>query len=84
MHIVGDLHQPLHVSRETDRGGNTIHVDFPEEFISFRDERFEDVMHNGWNLHSVWDDAIIQKSIMINLNILCKSRSKKNYLLLRM
>lgn len=68
VHIVGDLHQPLHVSRETDRGGNTINVEFPEEFISFRDERFEDVMHNGWNLHSVWDDAIIQKSIKVNHN----------------
>ena len=68
VHIVGDLHQPLHVSRETDRGGNTINVKFPEEFVSFRDERFEDVMHNGWNLHSVWDDAIIQKSIKINFD----------------
>lgn len=26
IHFVGDCHQPLHVSRATDRGGNSIHV----------------------------------------------------------
>ena len=28
VHLVGDLHQPLHVGREADRGGNTIDVAF--------------------------------------------------------
>lgn len=49
IHIIGDIHQPLHVSRETDRGGNTIHVSFPEDFVGFRDERFGHP-HQGWNL----------------------------------
>jgi hypothetical protein len=49
IHIIGDVHQPLHVSRETDRGGNTIHVSFPEDFFGFRDERFGHY-HSGWNL----------------------------------
>jgi len=49
IHIIGDIHQPLHVSRETDRGGNTIEVSFPERFGGFRDERFGH-SHSGWNL----------------------------------
>jgi hypothetical protein len=28
VHFIGDIHQPLHCSRTTDRGGNTIHVHF--------------------------------------------------------
>jgi S1/P1 Nuclease len=27
-HFIGDIHQPLHSARETDRGGNSIHVHF--------------------------------------------------------
>ena len=30
IHIVGDIHQPMHVSRKSDIGGNTIHVQFPK------------------------------------------------------
>jgi len=49
IHIIGDIHQPLHVSRKSDIGGNTINVSFPEEFGGFRDERFGHA-HKGWNL----------------------------------
>ncbi len=45
-HMVGDVHQPMHVSHAADRGGNQILVDF------FGDE---------WNLHSVWDTGILSK-----------------------
>jgi len=44
VHIVGDLHQPLHVGNGTDRGGNDVKVTW------FRDET---------NLHSVWDSKMI-------------------------
>jgi hypothetical protein len=44
IHIVGDIHQPLHVGRLEDRGGNNIKV------LWFRDSS---------NLHSVWDDKLI-------------------------
>jgi hypothetical protein len=44
IHIVGDLHQPLHVGNGTDRGGNDVDVTW------FRDST---------NLHSVWDSKII-------------------------
>ena len=44
VHIVGDLHQPLHVGNGTDRGGNDVKVTW------FRDET---------NLHRVWDSQMI-------------------------
>lgn len=44
VHIVGDLHQPMHVGNGTDRGGNDIKVTW------FREET---------NLHRVWDSQMI-------------------------
>lgn len=44
IHLVGDAHQPMHISRAEDKGGNTIQV------------RFE---NKGTNLHSVWDTKLI-------------------------
>jgi len=44
IHIVGDIHQPLHVGRSEDLGGNRVRV------IWFGDST---------NLHSVWDDKMI-------------------------
>ncbi|MDB5129794.1 S1/P1 nuclease [Mucilaginibacter sp.] len=44
VHFVGDAHQPMHVSRKEDKGGNTIQV------------RFD---NNGTNLHSLWDSKLI-------------------------
>ncbi|MDH7446880.1 S1/P1 nuclease [Aquimarina sp. 2201CG14-23] len=44
VHFVGDLHQPLHVGRGEDKGGNDIQVQW------FR---------NGSNLHRVWDSEMI-------------------------
>jgi hypothetical protein len=44
IHLVGDAHQPMHVSRAEDKGGNTIQV------------RFDNA---GTNLHSLWDSKLI-------------------------
>ena len=44
VHIVGDLHQPMHVGNGTDRGGNDIKVTW------FREQT---------NLHRVWDSQMI-------------------------
>jgi len=44
IHIVGDIHQPLHVGRPEDLGGNKINVNW---FGSLT------------NLHSVWDSRLI-------------------------
>ncbi len=52
-HLIGDLHQPLHVGYGVDRGGNDIHVSF---LFKSRES----------NLHRVWDDDIIEsKSISL-------------------
>jgi len=44
-HLVGDIHQPLHCGYASDKGGNSIKVDF---------------MGRDSNLHRVWDSDIIQ------------------------
>ena len=46
VHFVGDIHQPLHVGRARDRGGNDIRVSF---------------FHNHTNLHRVWDSGMIRR-----------------------
>lgn len=44
IHIVGDLHQPLHAGRQGDRGGNDVRVTW---------------FGAQTNLHSVWDSGMI-------------------------
>ncbi|MES2268764.1 MAG: S1/P1 nuclease [Bacteroidota bacterium] len=44
IHFVGDLHQPMHVSRAEDQGGNTIQLQYNGK---------------GTNLHSLWDSKLI-------------------------
>jgi len=44
VHLVGDIHQPLHVGNGNDRGGNDVKVEW------FNDKT---------NLHSVWDSKMI-------------------------
>lgn len=45
VHLVGDLHQPLHVGNGTDKGGNDVKVKFFWEKS---------------NLHRVWDSGLIE------------------------
>lgn len=44
IHIVGDIHQPLHVGRPEDQGGNKIKVMW---------------FGTSYNLHSIWDNQLI-------------------------
>ncbi len=44
VHFMGDLHQPLHVGRGEDKGGNDIQVQW---------------FNDGSNLHRVWDSDMI-------------------------
>lgn len=46
VHIIGDLHQPLHAGNGTDKGGNDVKVTFFGE---------------NSNLHSVWDSGIVDR-----------------------
>lgn len=45
IHMVGDLHQPLHVGREEDRGGNDIKLQW---------------QNRDTNLHRVWDSQMLE------------------------
>jgi hypothetical protein len=47
VHLVGDIHQPMHVGTRDDRGGNDVLV------LWFGDPS---------NLHSVWDSGLIDRS----------------------
>ena len=44
VHLIGDLHQPLHIGRSEDKGGNTIQIQW---------------FGKGTNLHKVWDEKMI-------------------------
>jgi hypothetical protein len=46
IHIIGDLHQPLHAGRDGDRGGNNVRVT---------------LFGQQTNLHSVWDSGLIDQ-----------------------
>ena len=45
-HFVGDIHQPLHVGRASDRGGNEVRVSW---------------FGKASNLHRVWDSEVISR-----------------------
>lgn len=44
VHLIGDIHQPLHVGNGLDKGGNAVKVDY---------------FWSSSNLHRVWDSGII-------------------------
>ncbi|MCF6348646.1 MAG: S1/P1 nuclease [Flavobacteriaceae bacterium] len=46
VHLVGDLHQPMHIGRKDDKGGNTIQVQW---------------FGKGTNLHRIWDTDMIEE-----------------------
>jgi hypothetical protein len=49
IHFAADIHQPLHVGRRDDRGGNSIAVKWPKK-------------SRQKNLHWVWDSGLINSS----------------------
>ena len=46
VHLVGDLHQPMHIGKKEDKGGNDFQVQWHKR---------------GTNLHKVWDEDMINK-----------------------
>lgn len=66
MHLVGDLHQPLHVGYGADKGGNTYQINF---------------YGRGTNLHSFYDSGIIQyKNLTLSQCLKSKTYSKDELL----
>jgi hypothetical protein len=51
-HLIGDLHQPMHVSRKRDLGGNLIKLTLSDEWGS----KFPST-----NLHKVWDSELLYR-----------------------
>ena len=68
IHLIGDLHQPMHVGREEDRGGNAIKISW---------------FNRNTNLHSLWDSGLIDfekysySEYATHLNVLNKQEKKK-------
>lgn len=63
-HLLGDLHQPLHVGYGEDKGGNTIEVDYNGKLVK---------------LHHLWDTDILvahMKQVQDDVITLCKTTSK--------
>ncbi|ENA1802754.1 S1/P1 nuclease [Flavobacterium psychrophilum] len=61
-HLIGDLHQPLHVGYGEDKGGNTYQISF---------------FGRGTNLHSFYDSGIIEyKGLTLQQCLKAKSYSK--------
>ena len=54
VHLIGDLHQPMHIGRKEDKGGNTIQVQW---------------FGRGTNLHRVWDSNMIEEWNMSYLEL---------------
>jgi len=55
VHLVGDIHQPLHAANRGDRGGNRVQV-------SFFGER-DNPPYGTLNLHAVWDVHMVRRLI---------------------
>ena len=53
IHFTGDIHQPLHVGRKDDRGGNAIDIKWIDT-------------SNKVNLHQVWDGLLIENDLSIH------------------
>lgn len=57
VHLVGDLHMPLHATTNNDRGGNCVPI-----YFFWRTPR---TVHDSFapNLHSIWDVAILERDM---------------------
>jgi hypothetical protein len=64
-HLVGDIHQPLHVGYGEDKGGNTVQIFFN---------------NTGTNLHSLFDSGIIEyKGLTLQQCLNSKSYTKAEF-----
>jgi hypothetical protein len=54
VHLVADMHQPLHAADHDDSGGNGVHV-------SFFGHAYDS--HRLLNLHSLWDTVLVRRAL---------------------
>jgi len=55
IHLVGDLHQPLHCTTNSDRGGNCVPVTYFSRVPTLHAGKYSP------NLHAIWDTDIIER-----------------------
>lgn len=55
IHLMGDLHQPLHVGYRSDRGGN----DVPVEYKGFKTD-----LHHFWDSDIIWNQHVTTESCL--------------------
>jgi hypothetical protein len=60
IHLIGDLHQPLHCSTNSDAGGNCVPVTYFGITPHLPVDHPEDDVYQP-NLHAVWDTSIIRR-----------------------
>ena len=60
VHLIGDMHQPLHASNHDDKGGNDVKVRF---FGTRMDEPRDGRAPRPLNLHAIWDTQIPHRMI---------------------
>jgi hypothetical protein len=51
IHLVGDIHQPLHAADNLDRGGNLVKVSLPTP------------LQRSENLHALWDSTLVARAV---------------------
>src|SRR5262249_12238865 len=54
VHFIADIHQPLHASDNSDRGGNEIEVAFSADWSGARTSQ---------NLHAIWDRELVDYAL---------------------
>ncbi|MGJ5818687.1 S1/P1 nuclease [Paludibaculum fermentans] len=64
VHLMSDMHQPLHVGEKHDRGGNDVKVVF---------------FGKPSNLHSVWDSSILELALQKDANLKAALGRKPGY-----
>ena len=55
VHLMGDIHQPLHAANRRDRGGNRVRVSFFGEL--------DNPPYGTLNLHSIWDEQMVARLV---------------------
>ncbi len=63
IHIVGDLHQPFHVGKPGDRGGNDVKVSY---------------FNKETNIHAIWDSDLIENKKMSYTEIATELQKRIN------
>jgi hypothetical protein len=75
VHLMGDLHQPLHLGFAHDKGGNKFQIAFdrrasaiplsnPDDPQSAARQRWWQARVRGYNLHSLWDTQLLESATL--------------------